>query len=499
MFRSRALLASLVATLWLVAPLDAGAQPVTRLATSGTTGTIAANGESVVMSTGGLAAFAVQTLDSYSGTWEVQCSTDGGTTYDADDEVNLTLVGATSTVASVTDTVGIWQGNAAGCTHIKVIATAGFAASNVGISMQAISSGGGSGGGGAGGTFDGVLLDAAGGDSITDTANDALRVNIIAGAGSGGTAAADESAFTLATTNLTPMGCIEATDTAAAGSVMAVRCGNNRVLDVDVISMPSTTVTATNLDVQIGGSDSLTVGTFPDNEPFNIAQMNGVAVTMGNGASGTGVQRVTIANDSTGVLATVSNVATIGTSVTPGTAAANLGKAEDAAHASGDVGVLALAVRQNTQSDLAADGDNIPLTVADTGGLRVDVASIAGAAPAAAICDDPSKVTTFNINLGAGTGNTELVALNGSDLIYVCSFVYTTGGADTPQLIYGTGTACATGETDLMTLNLAAAGDGLVENGGGAVITKAPAGNALCLERTNSVTAMGRLGYVRQP
>lgn len=60
------------------------------------------------------------------------------------------------------------------------------------------------------------------------------------------------------------------------------------------------TVTATNLDVQIGGSDSLTIGTFPDNEPINIAQMNGVAVTMGNGASGTGVQRVTIASDSTG-------------------------------------------------------------------------------------------------------------------------------------------------------------------------------------------------------
>jgi len=41
---------------------------------------------------------------------------------------------------------------------------------------------------------------------------------------------------------------------------------------------------------------------FPDNEPFNIAQMNGVTVTMGNGVSGTGVQRVTIASDSTGTL-----------------------------------------------------------------------------------------------------------------------------------------------------------------------------------------------------
>lgn len=52
------------------------------------------------------------------------------------------------------------------------------------------------------------------------------------------------------------------------------------------------TVTASNLDVQIGGSDSLTIGTFPDNEPFNIAQMNGVTVSMGVGASGTGTQRV---------------------------------------------------------------------------------------------------------------------------------------------------------------------------------------------------------------
>ena len=49
---------------------------------------------------------------------------------------------------------------------------------------------------------------------------------------------------------------------------------------------------------------------------FNISQMNGIAVTMGNGASGTGVQRVTIANDSTGVLATVTTVTTCSTVTT---------------------------------------------------------------------------------------------------------------------------------------------------------------------------------------
>jgi hypothetical protein len=91
----------------------------------------------------------------------------------------------------------------------------------------------------------------------------------------------------------------------------------------------------------------------PDaNSAVNVAQLNGVAVTMNNGVTGTGVQRVTLASDSTG------NIATIGTSVTPGTGATNLGKAEDAAHTSGDVGVLALAVRQDTLANsTSTDGD----------------------------------------------------------------------------------------------------------------------------------------------
>ena len=39
----------------------------------------------------------------------------------------------------------------------------------------------------------------------------------------------------------------------------------------------SITVDASNLDVQIGGSDTLTIGTFPDNEPINVAQVGGLA------------------------------------------------------------------------------------------------------------------------------------------------------------------------------------------------------------------------------
>lgn len=51
------------------------------------------------------------------------------------------------------------------------------------------------------------------------------------------------------------------------------------------------------------------------------------------------------------------------TSVTPGTGATNLGKAEDDPHSSGDVGVLALAVQKATPVNLGADGDYGPLQV----------------------------------------------------------------------------------------------------------------------------------------
>lgn len=59
------------------------------------------------------------------------------------------------------------------------------------------------------------------------------------------------------------------------------------------------------------------------------------------------------------------------TSIVPGTGATNLGKAEDAIHASGDVGVMALAVRQDSQVDFGADGDYVPFSINADGELRV--------------------------------------------------------------------------------------------------------------------------------
>lgn len=50
----------------------------------------------------------------------------------------------------------------------------------------------------------------------------------------------------------------------------------------------------------------------PANQSVNVAQVNGVTTTMGNGVSGTGVQRVTLASDSTGQVALATGANTIG-------------------------------------------------------------------------------------------------------------------------------------------------------------------------------------------
>ena len=68
-------------------------------------------------------------------------------------------------------------------------------------------------------------------------------------------------------------------------------------------------------------------------------------------------------------------------SVIPGTGATNLGKAEDSVHADGDVGVMPLAVRNDTAATLVnADGDYAPLQVDEDGKLWVTSSGSGGSA-----------------------------------------------------------------------------------------------------------------------
>jgi hypothetical protein len=68
----------------------------------------------------------------------------------------------------------------------------------------------------------------------------------------------------------------------------------------------------------------------------------------------------------------VNGTVAVAPTVIPGTAATNLGKAEDAVAAAGDTGVFALAVRRDADGPQAGDGDYTELQVDASGRLKVD-------------------------------------------------------------------------------------------------------------------------------
>lgn len=192
----------------------------------------------------------------------------------------------------------------------------------------------------------------------------------------------------------------------------AIAAGNNNIGDVDIAS-------------------------FPDNEPFNVAQIAGTATAVNNGAVSNGVQRVTIANDSTGVLAAVTNVATIGTSVTPGTGAANLGKAEDAAAGAGDTLVGVAYQRRDTASVLtSADGEYSTPTVDAYGSVRTTNDHVNRVK-----CYISSTATTSTIVTGCAAPGAGL-SLYVTSVQWYSSIISTT--ANFMRLQSGTGGTCGT-------------------------------------------------------
>lgn len=83
--------------------------------------------------------------------------------------------------------------------------------------------------------------------------------------------------------------------TTMAGSTPVVLASDQSSIPVNATLSAETSKIIGTVNIASGQSVGITA-----NSSVNVAQMNGVAITMGNGISDTGVQRVTIASDSTG-------------------------------------------------------------------------------------------------------------------------------------------------------------------------------------------------------
>lgn len=98
------------------------------------------------------------------------------------------------------------------------------------------------------------------------------------------------------------------------------------------------------------------------------------------------------------------------------------------------------------------------------------------------------------------TGLTQIVALNGTARIYVCSFIINVGATATNVgLSYGTGTNCASG-TGVLIPPLTLPINGLVVYGrdtGNAIQT--PVGNALCVSASAANPVVVSVQYSQDP
>lgn len=198
--------------------------------------------------------------------------------------------------------------------------------------------------------------------------------------------------------------------TAVTGNVTVVQgTGTNLHAVIDTGSTTAVTqATAANLNATVVGTGTFVVQATLAAETTKVigtvnqgtspwVTSNATTSVVGNGAAAT-AQRVTLANDSTGVIATVGAVTAItnalpaGTnaigklaanggviigdvnvvSEIPGTAATNLGKAEDAAAASGDTGIATFGVRNDalTAAQTNATGDYGSFSI-DTSGIQI--------------------------------------------------------------------------------------------------------------------------------
>jgi hypothetical protein len=222
-----------------------------------------------------------------------------------------------------------------------------------------------------------VTLRTPNNDDAMDDTNDAVRVNIVAGGGTGGTAMTDDAAFTPASTSVTPI----------AGFFDDVTPDSVNEGDAGVLRMSANRVLYTTLRDAAGNERGL-----------NIDANGAIAVTDGAGSLTVDVGAALPAGSNN-----IGDVDVL--SVVPGVAATSLGKAEDAAHASGDTGVMALGVRRDTPaSGAGADGDYATLNLSSSGRLYTS-ATIDTALPAGSNAIGNIGTITTSITPGTAAAN----------------------------------------------------------------------------------------------
>lgn len=106
-------------------------------------------------------------------------------------------------------------------------------------------------------------------------------------------------------------------------------------------------------------------------------------------------------------------------------------------------------------------------------------------------CNNSAVIST------AAGGNTQLISLQSGQTIYVCGYNFMAGGTTNFKFVYGTGTACATGQTDLTGAYPLISQTGVSYGAGVGTVIRTPASNALCVNNSAAVQVSGVVSYAQ--
>lgn len=280
------------------------------------------------------------------------------------------------------------------------------------------------------------------------------------------------------------------------------------------------------------------------NQATNVAQINGVTPLMGNGVTGTGSQRVTIASDNTAfsvnatlgaettkVIGTVriqGNVGGVLDSAPDATAPANVlnvaGRfvTTPATLTSGQAGSLQLTAAQNLKTDMSTVAGTVTVTAAAgvqkvgiVGNANAAIDAATGAAPPAnailmggltsgatgglvtaiPVCD-----SFQNVNHVTASTFLEVTGVSGRH-VRICSISLVAAGADNVAIISGTGATCGTGSaaivgtTSATGFNFAANGGISQGSGIGTIMRTVATGDSVCIITSAAVQLSGVISF----
>lgn len=274
--------------------------------------------------------------------------------------------------------------------------------------------------------------------------------------------------------------------------------------------------------------------TLVPNQPLNTAQINGVTVLMGNGATGTGSQRVTLSNDNTiptgWPTATNQTAAAAAKGEGATGAAVPFGAQYVGLNAAGNLtGWTAKAGNTYAATDVVP-GVAVVNTLATVGNNADDVAASASAGspvinynyvwdsvggnwdrqPKSTTVANPCETVSQSYTTGVITSatTTRIIAPSASNKTYLCMFFTKASAIDNVAVVEGTGGTCGTGTAALLggttTANglvFGTAGDGVLLQAGGKVSVIQTAGTNVdtCLITSTAGPLIWSAKYVQAP